>query len=341
MRIIVALSGGADSTVAAYELKKKGHEVIGLTMMTCSDAARAREAAKNLGISCHVIDLSKEFDSKVKKYFVEEYNQGRTPNPCIYCNREIKFGIFFEKVKELGAEKLATGHYALVSNEGDKYFLKEARDKKYDQSYFLCGIPGEKLKFIEFPIGELTKKEVRDIAVKQNFTSAGYSPSQDICFASDEDGYRGYLEKLGRTVFLPGAILDISGKVIGKHKGIAAYTIGQRQGLGIFSKEPLYVSRIDPVANTITIGIREHCLHKKIQVTWFNWLAVNELDKPMEFEVRIRYNSEKKHALVSPLSKEKAVVEFREPQFAPAPGQAAVFYDGEVVVAGAWIETSE
>jgi len=354
MRVAVAMSGGVDSSVAALELKKRGYDVIGITIKTwpkeeCGETGEklccsleaiqlARSVAEDLGIPHYVVDLSGEFAEEVKNYFAEEYTRGRTPNPCIYCNSRIKFGYLLKKARELGAEKLATGHFARIVMKDGKHFLAEAKDKGQDQSYFLYDIPGEKLQFIEYPLGEYSKEEVREIASRENLMTANRRSSQDICFTAGEGDYRAYLTKLGVDAFLPGDILDVSEKVIGRHKGIAAYTVGQRHGLGLSAPAPLYVLKIDPENNTIVVGKREHAMNRKIRVAGFNWLSIEKLDGPVEFETRLRYRGRKAPAMITPCGDDEAIVEFREPQFAPTPGQAAVFYDGEIVAGGGWIE---
>ena len=354
MRIVTAMSGGVDSSVAAFELKRKGYDVIGMTMKTwpkeecgksgerlcCSlDAIQfARSVAEDMDVPYYVIDLSKEFTDIVKTYFVDEYSRGRTPNPCIYCNSKLKFGYMIKKAKELGAEKIATGHYARVMNEGGVYSLVEAKDEWQDQSYFLYDIAKEDLSFIEFPLGDMSKVEVREIAMEQGFMNADREASQDICFTTSDGDYRVYLEKLGVNGFEPGDILDTSGKVIGKHKGIAAYTVGQRRGIGLSAAEPIYVTRIDPENNTITVGEKESAMKTVMTVRNCNWLTAGRLDKKEKFLTRIRYNGDKVPATVEPKGDGEYLVTLDSPQFAPTPGQAAVFYDGNVVAGGGWIE---
>ncbi len=354
MRIVVAMSGGVDSSVAAYELKKQGHDVIGITIKTwpkeecgaeggklcCSlDAIKfARSVAEDLKIPYYVIDLSKEFAESVQKYFVDEYARGRTPSPCIYCNSRIKFGRLFEKARELGAEKIATGHFARILKSGSTYRLVEAEDLSVDQSYFLYDISSQMLPFIEFPVGTFTKKMVRSIAQEQLFMSADRQSSQDICFVSGTGGYRKYLTKLGVNAFAPGKMLDVTGKAVGEHKGIAFYTVGQRRHVGVSGPEPLYVLKIDPKNNTITIGQRAHAMKSKMRVGEINWLTPEAPVTRKKFGVRIRHRGDKASATVILVRGGKAVVEFDEPQFAPAPGQAAVFYEGETLACGAWIE---
>jgi len=348
MLTAVAMSGGADSSVAALELKREGHDIIGITIKTWPEQGElrwwreavqcARRVAEELGIPHHVVDLSREFGEAVRDYFADEYARGRTPNPCIFCNSKIKFGRLLSKARELGAEKIATGHYARIVEVKGVCYLSEAEDKRYDQSYFLCDVSREALPFIGFPLGKSAGEMVRRIAASRNFVPVQRKSSQDICFAAADGGYRGYLSRLDRSAFLPGDMLDVSGKVIGRHNGIASYTIGQRRGLGIAAPGPVYVLKIDAENNTITVGEKSHAMNEKIRVSGVNWLIPVKPDSPGEFAARIRYNGEKAPAMVTPCGTDGAVVEFKEPQFAPTPGQAAVFYEGEIVAGGGWIE---
>ncbi|MFH1878547.1 MAG: tRNA 2-thiouridine(34) synthase MnmA [Candidatus Omnitrophota bacterium] len=354
MRTVVAMSGGVDSSVAALMLKEKGHELIGITIKTwpkeecgsegeklcCSLEAIqfARSAADDLGIPFYVVDFSEEFAALVKRYFAEEYSRGRTPNPCIYCNSRIKFGYLFQKARELGAERIATGHYARIVETDKGHCLAESFDTRQDQSYFLYDIAKDKLPFIDFPLGDISKNKVRELAFKNNFMSASRRSSQDICFAAGEGGYRKYLAKLDPGAFEPGDILDENGNVLGRHKGIASYTVGQRKGLGIGSSEPLYVLKIDPAKNAIVVGNKMRAMKKKIRVSCLNWLVADRASGSLGYTVRIRYNGNKENARVTPLSDDEAIVEFDDLQFAPTPGQAAVFYNGGIVMGGGWIE---
>ncbi|MBD3426128.1 MAG: tRNA 2-thiouridine(34) synthase MnmA [Candidatus Omnitrophica bacterium] len=354
MKILVAMSGGVDSSVAALKLKSEGHDLIGATIQTwpkeecdaegeklcCSESAvrYARSVAEDLDIPYHVIDLSREFAEIVKDYFAEEYSRGRTPNPCIYCNSRIKFGLLLKKARQMGAEKIATGHYARILKGPGGCMLSEARDKWRDQSYFLYDISQKELSSVLFPLGEMAREEVKEMAVGRNFMSAWRKSSQDVCFATAQSDYRDYLSKLGIEAFKEGDILDTSGKVIGRHKGVAAYTVGQRRGLGLAMPQPVYVLKIDADNNTITVGEKEHAMNSRIRVAGFNWLIMEKLKGKMRFQTKIRYNSKKEAASVIPWGDDEAVVEFDRPQFAPTPGQAAVFYDDEVVAGGGWIE---
>ncbi len=353
-RVVVAMSGGVDSSVAALEMKNRGYDPIGITIKTwqkeeCGVAGErlccsleaiqfARSVAGDLGIPYYVINLSKEFGKEVAEYFADEYAKGRTPNPCVYCNSRIKFGHLFKKAKQIGAERIATGHYARILKKGDDHYLAEAKDKKKDQSYFLYDIAKEVLPSVDFPLGEYAKEEVRMIALEKGFMSAEREESQDICFANAGGDYRNYLSKKGVNAFIEGDILDVKGNVIGRHNGIASYTVGQRKGLGVAIGEPAYVLKIDPGLNTIVIGNRNDAMRRRIRVSGLNWLIGDKAKKTVELQAKIRYASSKAMALVTPRGDDEVIVEFSEPQFAPTPGQAAVFYDGEIVAGGGWIE---
>lgn len=353
MKVVVAMSGGVDSAVAALRLKKEGYDVIGITIKTwppeecgltgdklcCSlDAVQfARSAAEDIDIPHYVVDFSREFAETVKEYFVREYSRGRTPNPCIYCNSAIKFGQLFVKASQLGAEMIATGHYARIVKKGSLSLLAEADDKHRDQSYFLFHVEREVLPHIIFPLGGMDKDQVRHMAEANGLMSASRRSSQDICFGSGGD-YREYFAGEEIEAVSRGDIIDVEGRVIGAHEGIASYTIGQRHGLGLGLHYPVYVVGIDQKKNTVTVGSRQQAMRSKIRVRDFNWLTTEALDKPVRFAARIRYNGKKTGALIIPSGDNEAVVEFDEPQFAPAPGQAAVFYDGPIVAGGAWIE---
>lgn len=355
MRVAVAMSGGVDSSVAALRLRDGGHEVIGITMKTwpkedcgrsgdracCSLEAvqYARGVAEDIGIAHYVVDFSQEFAREVRDYFFTEYSRGRTPNPCIYCNSRLKFGLLLTKARQLGMEAVATGHYARIDNADKGKVLREALDKRKDQSYFLCGIPRSELGNIIFPLGELEKEEVRKIASENGLISAFRRSSQDICFTFPGMDYREYIREKGPEGFVPGDIIDTKGRIIGKHRGVAAYTVGQRHGLGIGFHLPLYVVNIDPASNTVTVGGKENVMRSLISVKVFNWFYGPGPEPGKKYGVRIRYKGSKADAEVIGISGEEVLVRFREKQFAPTPGQAAVFYSGEVVEGAAWIES--
>ena len=354
MRAVVAMSGGVDSSVAALIMKEKGYEVIGLTIKTwpkeeCGTTGEkmccsiegiqyARSVAEELDIPFYVIDLSGEFAEIVKKYFIEEYARGRTPNPCIYCNSRIKFGYLVNKARELGAEKIATGHYARILTNNGKYYLAEGKDKRYDQSYFLCDIAKETFPFIEFPLGNIKKSEVNKIAKEQKLLPSEKKSSQDICFAASGKGYGEYLAERGiKKAFLPGDVVNVRGDILGKHKGIALYTVGQRRGLGIAGRNAVYILKIDAENNVITVGEKKDAMETKIRLTGLNWLIKEKAIEGHEFLIKIRYNSAKCEGVIENLDGDECVVRFKKPQFAPAPGQAAVFYEDDIVAGSGWI----
>ena len=354
MKVLVALSGGVDSSVAALKLKEKGYDLIGVTIKTwpkgdcgktgdklcCSleSIQIARSVAEDLDIPYYVIDLSKEFEKHIIDYFISEYMKGRTPNPCIYCNSVIKFGYLYKKAIELGADKIASGHFARISSVGNEFILSEPTDLEYDQTYFLADIKKSMLANVLFPLGEISKEQVRVIAAKNNFLTAERKSSQDICFATGKGGYKQYLSDKGVNVFIPGDILDIEGKILGTHQGITSYTIGQRRGLGVAGPEPYYVIKLDSKNNTVTVGTRAHSMKKKVKVVGINWLKKNPTGGTNLLKTRIRYNGYKISSHIEIYETNEALVTFMEEQFAPTPGQAAVFYNGPIVVGGGWIE---
>ncbi|HLD83012.1 MAG TPA: tRNA 2-thiouridine(34) synthase MnmA [Candidatus Omnitrophota bacterium] len=352
-RIVVAMSGGVDSSVAAALLKEEGYEVIGMTMcFNLADSMRkrpaccgvqgiedARRVAHKLGIKHYVLNMQKLLEEKVIKDFSKEYALGRTPNPCIRCNQYLKFDILLKKALALDANFLTTGHYAriVVSRQSSvvskKYLLKKAKDKNKDQSYFLYRLNQGQLKHILFPLGNYTKDEVRILARKFALPVAEKLASQEICFLPDEN-YRQFLKN--RIRIRPGEIVNKEGNLLGAHKGIACYTIGQRSGLGIAKGYPIYITKINPKNNQITVGRKEEALKKEFLVKAAHFIA-NTIKKKVALKVKIRYNHKETLAEVLPLG-DKLKVKFKEPQFAITPGQAAVFYDKDTVVGGGIID---
>ncbi len=358
MRIVVAMSGGVDSSVVAAVLKQAGHEVIGITMSIhpsdeageprrfggccgASDVIDATRVARKLDIRHYVVDFREVFAREVIDDFCREYLAGRTPNPCIRCNRYLKFDALLTKARQLDAERVATGHYARIEFDEDsrRYRLLRGVDGGKDQSYVLYGMTQQQLGRSMFPIGELTKKEVRDIAARLDLPVADKPESQEICFVADDDYVRFVTEHTGNEP-LPGPILDTDGRVLGEHRGIAAYTIGQRRGLAIAGTEPRYVVAIDPERNTVTVGGREDVYGDGLTASALNWIAFDHLEAPMTVTAKIRYRHEAAAATVVPLDGGDAAdigdvaVTFHEPQPAIAPGQAVVFYDGDAVIGG-------
>ena len=357
-RVVAAMSGGVDSSLAAALLKKDGYETIGVTFRmwpkeecgssvgrSCCNleaVTRARAVAGSLKIPYYVVDFSAEFKKEVIDYFCAHYLKGLTPNPCVICNEKIKFGHLMEKAVSLGASHVATGHYANVSYDkrSGRYLLKEGKDKTKDQSYFLFGLSQKQLKGAIFPLGRLTKERVRTLAKSMKLATSDTVSSQDICFVRDL-GYAEYIRQKTGVDIKPGEIVDRRGKVLGAHKGIPFYTIGQRRGLGIAHKEPLYVTGIDIDRNRIIVGPREEVMKRGLIAQEMNWIAIDGLTKPIKVMARIRYNHKKAKATVIKMGKDSVRVDFNEPQSAPTPGQAVVFYNKNVVIGGGWIVKSE
>ncbi|MBI4972803.1 MAG: tRNA 2-thiouridine(34) synthase MnmA [Candidatus Omnitrophica bacterium] len=350
-RVVVAMSGGVDSSVAAALLKKEGYEVIGITMcFNLSEPAKrkpiccgmqaiddARGVAHKLGIRHYVLNMQQELEKWVIRNFCQEYLRGRTPNPCVRCNQYIKFAALLKKALGLGAGYLATGHYARIERN-QKYLLKKAKDRKKDQSYFLYRLNQKQLKHILFPLGNYTKEEVRGLAREFGLSVADKLGSQEICFLPGQD-YRGFLKTQMRLKIKPGAIVDKQGNVLGQHQGIAFYTIGQREGLGIAKGYPLYITKIDARNNMIIVGRKEDTLASEFLVKEPHFIF-QPLKKEVVLKVKIRYNHPEARAKVM-LGKNKITVQFKEPQFAITPGQSAVFYDGDEVLGGGIITLSD
>lgn len=354
-RVIAAMSGGVDSSVAAALLVEQGFDVIGVTMRLwspgnawelgvsggcCSlDAVEdARRVADKLDIPYYVLNFSERFKETVVDYFVEEYRRGRTPNPCIACNRHLKFNLLLEKARSLGADYVATGHYAGrgYSPETRRYLLYKGRDSSKDQSYALYTLTQRQLKHTLFPLQEITKEEVREYAAKLGLVTASKPESQEICFVPDND-YKSFWEDYTGEKGRPGPILTLKGEVIGQHKGIHNYTIGQRRGLGVQAPYPLYVIDIVPERNAIVVGRDVDVYAKGLVAEDLNWISIAELTQPIRVEAKIRYTALPAACTVFPQENGTVKVVFDDPVRAVTPGQAVVFYDGELVVGGGTI----
>lgn len=353
-RVVVAMSGGVDSSLAAALLKKAGYDVIGMTFRMwpkedCGSVAgraccsleavtRARFVAEGLGMPYYVVDLSKEFKREVIDYFCEAYLKGMTPNPCVLCNEKIKFGKLLHKAHSLGASYVATGHYADVSydNKSSRFVLREGKNGTGEQSYFLFSLTQDQLGHALFPLARFTKDRTRRLAKRLGIKTFDTVSSQDVCFTQGVD-YAEYIRKKTGVDMKPGDIVDSRGNVLGRHKGIPYYTIGQRRGLGIAFKEPLYVTAINICKNTISVGTKPEVLKKSIVADRINWIA-RPIDGPVRVMAKIRYNHKKSRCVVSPTGKSSARIDFDDPQEAPTPGQAVVFYNKDIVLGGGWIK---
>jgi len=353
-RVVVAMSGGVDSSMAAYLLKEEGFEVIGATMCLgwmdrpskgparcCSlaDMESARRVALQIGIPFYVFYLREEFEREVIDYFCSEYLKGKTPNPCIRCNEKIKFDSFLRKAIDLGADFIATGHYARIDFDEatGRYLLKKGKDRRKDQSYVLFSLNQNQLGHTLLPLGEQRKEWVRKRAFQLGLQVHDKPESQEICFIQDSTYHSFLLERLG-SVIEPGPILDRYGNQLGTHKGIPFYTIGQRRGLRIAKGKPLYVIGIDREKNTILVGEEEEVYGDTFTAHSLNWIFPKERIDPKTLQVKIRYNHPGGEALLSQKGEDEVEVKFLSPQKAITPGQAAVFYDGEIVLGGGWIK---
>jgi tRNA-specific 2-thiouridylase len=341
-KVAVALSGGVDSSAAALLLKEAAYEVIGIHMRLWNSprfdyqAHRAEDICRILDIPYHQVDLQKDFESRVVDYFCHEYQQGRTPNPCVVCNRHIKFGLLLDKTLSLGVDYLATGHYAKVEHSRDGHCLLKAADTSRDQSYFLYTLTQEKLGHVLFPLGEHSRDEVKQTAKQAGLPTATKS-SQDICFISQKN-YAAFLSQRFST--LPGDIIDTQGKKLGQHQGIAFYTIGQRHGLGLASGKPLYVIRIEPERNRIVLGPENELYSQKLTAQKLSWISGKMPREPITARAKIRYKSKEAEATVS-FRNGSADVHFTQPQKAVTLGQAIVFYNIDEVLGGGIIESSQ
>ena len=351
--VVAAMSGGVDSSVAAFLLKEQGFEVIGLTMdlydvnlRTCDDAGtksccgwKAKEDAARvaaaLGIPHYVVDLRREFEEAVVKDFCREYGRGRTPNPCIRCNEHIKFKALADRARKLGVDSIATGHYARITRDraSGRFELRKGLDRTKDQSYFLYSLTQEQLAAALFPVGGLAKEEVRRIARTLGLAVADKPESQEICFVPGKN-YAAFVAARCPEALEPGPILDVRGRVLGRHTGIIHYTVGQRKGLGLAAPHPLYVLEIDARRQAVIVGPNEGLYTTELAAERMNYIAVDCLNEARTLKVKIRYKHAEAEALVTPEAGDEVRVEFTKPQRAITPGQSAVFYDGDVVVGG-------
>ncbi len=346
-KVVVGLSGGVDSSVAAAVLHRQGYEVVGLTLwlmkgkgQCCSEGmVDAASLCEQLGIPHEIVDSRDLFQSHIVDYLVTGYGEGVTPLPCSQCNKAVKFTPMLNYAQEtLGIDQIATGHYARIRYDATsgRYQLLRAVDLHKDQSYFLYDLSQEVLATVLFPLGEQTKTETRRIATEFGLSVADKPDSQDLCLVESHGSMRDFLNKY--IAEKEGEIVDLSGKVLGKHQGIHHYTIGQRKGLGIAAPDPLYVVKLDPVMNRVIVGDRDSAGSLDCSVTRLNWVSITEPTAPIRCEVQVRYRSSPVVVSVIPLEHDRVKLVFAEPQFGITPGQAAVFYDGEMLLGGGIIE---
>lgn len=348
-KAVVAMSGGVDSSVAAALLKEQGYDVIGMMLRLWSEPgkedsnrcctpdamAQARRVAAKLEIPFYVVDAKDVFRETVVEYFLSGYARGETPNPCLICNRKIRWTFLLDHALALGAEFMATGHYVrIMKEERGKHTLLRALDRNKDQSYVLHVLDQEKLKHALFPIGDYTKPEIRQIAEKYGLSTATRKDSQDLCFLAGED-YRNFLKRNASGMLQEGEIVTVDGKVIGHHNGLANYTIGQRKGLGIASSMPLYVITKQAVHNTLVVGTLDELGTRELTARDVNWMSGKAPHEPFRAEVKIRYTAKEAEAVVTPMNNgEQVQVRFDAPQRDITAGQAAVFYQGDLLIGG-------
>ena len=343
MKTLIGMSGGVDSAVTAA-LVSKSNAAAGITLKLYDgdnadliskferESADAADVCKKLGIEHTTLDLKSNFYDFVIKYFIDEYIAGRTPNPCIQCNIHIKFGAMLKYAQKEGFDSIATGHYARVEKSGDRYLLKKALDAAKDQSYVLYGLSQNELSKTVLPLGDYTKAQAREIAEDMKLCVARKSDSQDICFVPDGD-YAAFIERNTGINFAAGDYLDLQGKILGKHKGVIHYTIGQRKGLGIALGKHAFVLSKNAGTNQVVLGDEEHLFYKRVEVSGVNVIAADSLDG-VRAACKLRYRHIEQPCSIHQTAKDTVILEFDTPQRAPSPGQAAVFYDGDTVLGG-------
>ncbi len=340
-KAMIAMSGGVDSSVVAYLMKQQGYDAMGVTLRLCDnkkggsdeDVRDAASVANRLGMEHIAISLYDEFKKEVIDRFIAAYENGETPNPCIECNRYIKFGILLAEAQKRGYDKVVTGHYARIEEENGRFLLKKGFDHTKDQSYVLYSLTQEQLKHTILPLGGMSKAQVREIAEANGFINAHKRDSQDICFVPDGD-YAGFIERYSGKTYPNGDFVDFEGNVLGEHKGIIRYTRGQRKGLGLALPQPMYVCRTDLLENKVILGLNDDLFSKELEADDINLIACDKIDTPIRVEAKVRYSQLAQSATVWQTGEDRLHIEFDEPQRAITKGQAVVMYDGDTVVGG-------
>ena len=340
-KAMIAMSGGVDSSVVAYLMKQQGYDAIGVTLRLCDnkkggseeDVRDAASVASRLGMEHIAISLYDEFKKDVIDRFIASYENGETPNPCIECNRYIKFGLLLEEAKKRGYDKIVTGHYARIEEENGRFLLKKGADRTKDQTYVLYSLTQEQLKHTILPLGEMSKAQVREIAEANGFINAHKRDSQDICFVPDGD-YAGFIERYSGKTYPNGEFVDLEGNVLGEHKGIIRYTRGQRKGLGLALPQPMYVCRTDLLENKVILGLNDDLFSSELDANDINLIACDRIDTSIRVEAKVRYSQGAQSATVWQTDDDRLHIEFDEPQRAITKGQAVVMYDGDTVVGG-------